>query len=248
MLKSKSITRPSAHQPLLPATRAALALGPLLIGGLIGLLLLAGLALLLARTGAAGTLAGVLLGPHSAWYLTRASAFAAYLLLWWSMALGLAITNRLARAWPGGPSLGSLHEHASLLGLGFTALHALVLLRDQYIGYTLAEILIPFANTSYRPLWVSAGQVGFYLLALVVLSSYVRRWIGTRFWRLTHLLSFLAFVLALAHGVLSGSDTATGWAGAIYLASGLSLLVLTIYRVGARPPRPASTTTRGGVE
>jgi hypothetical protein len=62
--------------------------------------------------------------------------------------LGLSITNRLARLWPGGPAAADLHEHASLLGLAFGLLHALVLLGDAYIGYTLPQLLIPFASVS----------------------------------------------------------------------------------------------------
>lgn len=224
-----------------PVEATMLTLIPMLIGALVGLMMLGGLALaLVSRTGGLGALADALVGPHSAWYLSRASGFAAFLLLWWSMALGLAITNRMAKAWPGGPSVGDLHEHASLLGLAFTALHALVLLRDQYIGYTLAQVLVPFGSSSYEPLWVGVGQIGIYLMALVTISSYIRRWIGPRSWRLLHYLSYLAFVLALGHGIFSGSDTRTGWATAIYAASGLSLLVLTIYRV-MRPPRAAPT-------
>lgn len=225
-----------------PLEATLLTLFPLLIGALAGLIMLGGLALaLLGRTGTIGTLPDVLLGQHSAWYLSRASAFAAYLLLWWSMALGLTITNRLARAWPGGPTAGDLHEHASLMGLGFAALHALVLLRDQYIGYTLGQVAIPFASTSYQPFWVGIGQIGFYLMALVALTSYARRRIGARAWRLVHYLSFVVFAMALAHGFFSGSDTATGWAGAIYSASGLSLAGLTIYRIARGSRRAAST-------
>lgn len=221
-----------APAPPAPLEATMLALLPMLIGALVGLTMLGGLALaLVSRTGGLGGLANALFGPHSAWYLSRASAFAAYLLLWWSIALGLAISNRMAKAWPGGPSVGDLHEHASLLGLGFAALHALVLLRDQYIGYTLAQVLMPFGSTSYEPLWVGIGQIGIYLMALVTISSYIRRWIGPRSWRLLHYLSYLAFALALGHGIFSGSDTGTPWANAIYAASGLSLLVLTIYRV-----------------
>src|SRR5690349_18433380 len=39
--------------------------------------------------------------PKAYWYLSRASGLVAFGLLWASMALGLAITNKLARAWPG---------------------------------------------------------------------------------------------------------------------------------------------------
>lgn len=247
MLKTKLPTdaRASAPQtsvqrrapaPPDPVEATVLTLIPMLIGALVGLLMIGGLALaLLSRTGGLSSLTDALLGQHSAWYLARASAFAAYLLLWWSMALGLAITNRLARAWPGGPSVGDLHEHASLLGLGFALLHALVLLRDQYIGFSLAQVLVPFAS-SYEPLWVGIGQIGLYLMALVAFSSYIRRWIGPRAWRLLHYLSFVVFALALGHGIFSGSDSGTSWASAIYAASGLSLLGLTIYRI-RRPTR-----------
>ncbi|MFM8322336.1 MAG: hypothetical protein ACKOC5_15585, partial [Chloroflexota bacterium] len=56
--------------------------------------------------------------------------------------------------------------------------------------------------------------------------------------------------LALAHGIYSGSDSASAWARWIYWASGGSLLFLLIYRIlvsafrarpaAARPPNPAA--------
>src|SRR5689334_13109969 len=63
-------------------------------------------------------LSASLLGPEPKvyWYLSRSSAVVAYLLLWCSMATGLAISNRLARIWPGGPTAFDLHQHTSLLG------------------------------------------------------------------------------------------------------------------------------------
>ena len=125
---------------------------PPLIGALLGLAILVGMAVtLVGQAGGLAALSTALLGEHAAWYLSRASAFVAYVLLWWSMVLGLSITNRLARLWPGGPAAADLHEHASLLGLAFGLLHALVLLGDAYIGYTLPQILIPFASVSYEP-------------------------------------------------------------------------------------------------
>src|ERR1700741_2746129 len=53
--------------------------------------------------------------PKGYWYLSRASGVVAYALLWYSMALGLLITNKLARIWPGGVSAFDLHQHVSLL-------------------------------------------------------------------------------------------------------------------------------------
>ncbi|MBI3362534.1 MAG: ferric reductase-like transmembrane domain-containing protein [Chloroflexi bacterium] len=179
--------------------------------------------------------------PKAYWYLSRSSAFIAYILLWLSMALGLIITNKMARVWPGGPTAFDLHQHASLLGLAFALFHGLILMGDKYINYTLRQVLLPFASVDYRPLWVGVGQIGFYLLALVGLSFYARRQMGNRLWRLIHYLSFAVFALALLHGLMSGTDSATTWARSLYWTSGGSLLFLTVYRVlASMVMKPAS--------
>lgn len=169
--------------------------------------------------------------PKAYWYLSRASAMVAFGLIWFSMASGLIITNKLARAWPGGPTAFDLHQFFSLLGLAFALFHALILLGDKYINYTLAQVIVPFTSSGYKPVWVGLGQIGFYLLALVGLSFYVRKRIGHRAWRLIHFLSFAAFALALAHGIFSGTDSKEAWAVSFYWACAAGLLFLTIYRI-----------------
>ena len=178
-------------------------------------------------------LSASVLGPEPKvyWYLSRSSAVVAYLLLWISMATGLMISNKLARLWPGGPAAFDLHQHTSLLGMGFALFHALILIGDRYINYTLGQVLIPFASAGYRPLWVGLGQIGWYVMTIVSLTFYVRRRIGHRLWRLIHLLSYAMFALALLHGLLSGTDGGTAWARGMYWASAGSLLFLTIYRI-----------------
>jgi len=230
---AQPLTPPARRPPEEPESVAAVMLPPL-VGAIVGIavLVVAGV-VLTGQVGGLAALGTALLSAQRAWYLSRASAFAAYVLLWWSMILGLSMTNRLARVWPGGPTAGDLHEHASLLGLAFAMLHGLVLLGDHYIGYTLTQILIPFA-TAAAPLWVGLGQIGLYLMALVTLSFYVRRWIGTRTWRALHYLSFVVFVLALVHGIASGTDSGALWAILMYAGSALSVAAMTIYRIVAR--------------
>ena len=192
--------------------------------------------------GLGGSLEGS--APQAFWFLSRSSAMAAYWLLWLSMALGLMITNKLARLWPGGPVAFDLHQYATLLGLAFVLFHALILLGDRYIHYTLGSILLPFASGEYKPFWVGLGQVGFYLMALVAFSFYLRKRITTRVWRLIHYLSFAVFVLALAHGVLSGSDSQSAWIRGGYWVSAGLLLFLLIYRILAGFIDTRSVTAR----
>jgi len=195
--------------------------------------------------------------PKAYWYLSRSSGLVAYSLLWASMLLGIGITSKVALLWPGGPTAFDLHRHSSLLGLAFTLFHALILLGDRYTGYTVGQIATPFASEEYRPVWVGLGQVGGYMLAIVTLSFYIRRVTGPWAWRLIHGLSFAVFLLALAHGLWSGSDSEAFAVQVLYWVSGGSVLLFTTYRVlirarinGAsrwlRPTRAHSGEPRGG--
>jgi DMSO/TMAO reductase YedYZ heme-binding membrane subunit len=102
---------------------------------------------------------------------------------------------------------------------------------DKYINYDLAQVLVPFNSTGYKPVWVGLGQIGFYLLAIVGLSFYVRKRLGNRTWRLIHYLSFLTFALALLHGIFAGTDSTMLIVRVFYWATGASLLFLFVYRV-----------------
>jgi predicted ferric reductase len=169
--------------------------------------------------------------PKAFWYLSRGSAFVAYGLLWFSMAFGLLITNKMSRLWPGAPAAFAIHEFVSLLGLAFVMFHAIILLGDHYINYSLAQIAIPFASGGFKPVWVGLGQVGFYVLVIVTFSFYVRKNIGHATWRLIHFASFFSFLIAMLHGLTSGTDSGTLWAQWIYWFSGGSLLFLVMYRI-----------------
>ena len=169
--------------------------------------------------------------PKAYWYLSRASAFAAYCLLWAAMVMGLAISNKMARLWPGGPAAFEIHQFSSLLGLNLALFHALILLGDRYIEYRLDQVLIPFRSVNYEPFWVGVGQVAFYGLILISLSFYIRKSLGRRLWRALHYLSFLTFVMILLHGLQSGTDSDSLVAGGIYVASGITLLFLLVNRI-----------------
>jgi predicted ferric reductase len=185
--------------------------------------------------------------PKAFWYLARGSSFAALTLMWLSMALGLLITNKMARLWPGAPAAFAIHEYVSLLGLAFAIFHALVLLGDRYINFSPFQILVPFTAVSYKPLLVGFGQLGFYIWLLVALSFYARPKIGPKAWRAIHYLSFFTYLMAFYHGLASGTDSSALGVQIYYWVSGGSLLFLLVYRIAVtitakmekRAPRPA---------
>lgn len=203
------------------------------------------------------TLAQSLVGasPKAYWYLSRGAAFVALGLLWISMMLGLLITNKIARSWPGAPAAFAMHEYVSLLGLAFAIFHALILIGDRFINYKLAQILMPFGSINYHPIWVGLGQIGLYVWAIISASFYIRRGIGPKAWKLIHFASFFNFLIAIIHGLASGTDTKLPWAQGIYWFLGGSFLFLTVYRIvvsllphktPAVQPKPSATIKSNG--
>jgi predicted ferric reductase len=209
----------------------------LVLAGSLGVLA----ALLVAPMWSPG-LTATLMGssPKAYWYLSRATGFVALGLLWLSMVMGLLISDKIARAWPGAQAAFSMHEYVSLLGLGFAAFHALILLGDRYIGYDLRQVLLPFASQGYRPVWIGLGQLGLYVWALLAATFYVRQRIGHKWWRHIHYASYFNFTVVILHGLASGTDTGSPWSQAAYWLFGASVFFLTAYRVVASLSGPES--------
>lgn len=202
------------------ALPVALALGAALGGGVI--LLLAHLASTVQFSAA--------LGGKLPWYTTRAAAITAYLLLSATTLLGLTITAKGPNRPFSRATVFALHECLSWLAWAFVGLHVVALLVDRYQPFSLADVLIPFA-APYRTLATGLGVIGLYLIAVLVSSFYVRRWLSQRVWRALHFSSFLLFVLATLHGMGAGSDTTQPWMRITYLASAAGVLALLAYRI-----------------
>ena len=167
------------------------------------------------------------------WEVARAGGFVAYALLTASVAIGLVLSLRWRSPRWTRYITSELHRFVTLLALVFTALHTLAVAIDPFIRFTPVEVLVPFAS-HYRPLWIALGIVGAYLLIAIYASEWIRPRVGYAWWRRFHYLSFAAFLLALVHGIGTGSDTRTPWAIGVYAAS--AVLVGALLAVRAMPP------------
>jgi hypothetical protein len=168
--------------------------------------------------------------PKIYWYLSRAAGIVSFTILWISMALGLGITNKMARLWPGASSAFAIHQYTSLLGLGFAIYHGLVLIGDHFVDFSLPRLVVPF-TIAYETIWVGLGQICFYIWLTVVLSFYIRQKIGQKTWRLIHYANFVIYAMALLHGVRSGTDSNIRWLVWYFSLSGTSLVLLLAYRI-----------------
>jgi methionine sulfoxide reductase heme-binding subunit len=164
------------------------------------------------------------------WYVTRAAGLISYLLLWLSTVWGLAVSNKILDPVLQRAFTYDFHQFLSLLAIGFIFLHIGVLLADQYLPFSVAQILVPFA-APYRPVWVGLGTIGMYLTLLVSITFYIRKWIGQKTFRVIHLVSYLAFIAVALHGLFAGTDSPLPTVQAMYLLTTLSVVFLTVYRI-----------------
>jgi len=165
-----------------------------------------------------------------AWYTSRLMGFLAYGALAVSVIYGLLLSTGMLDAIAHRTVSFSLHQDLSAVAIGLTALHGSLLALDTYVPQSVLQLAVPFAGP-YRPVWVGVGQIGFYVMLVVYFSFYLRRRIGQRGWRLLHYTTFVAFVGATAHGLMSGTDSPAAWAFWSYaIASGLVAFLLA-YRI-----------------
>jgi predicted ferric reductase len=206
----------------------AIAPGSLVVSAVVGITLATGGFVI--GIGATGLAAGT----TSFWYLSRATGFVAYLLLWGSVTWGLLLSTGTGRAWMRPPQLLDAHQFFSAASAGFACFHSLVLMGDRYVSFPLRAVMLPFGG-SYEPLLVALGQIALWLSLLLIASFHVRRHIGGRVWRRLHYASLVAFWLAFAHGLLLGNESATLWASSLYVATAAPVVFLSLQRVLSRP-------------
>ena len=172
------------------------------------------------------------------WLASRASGITAFLAVSCSVALGLAMATKVLRGRVKAPTLVKLHEHLALVGLVAIAVHAITLLGDRWLNPGVGGLLVPF-SMSYRPLFTGLGIIAAYLAAILGLSFYVRRHVGTSRWRSLHRLTLLVYVLGVIHALGGGTDASTPWMRAILLVTGAPILYLALLRwLPGAPARP----------
>jgi methionine sulfoxide reductase heme-binding subunit len=164
------------------------------------------------------------------WYVTRSAGLTAYLVLWLSMVWGLAVSSKILDRLLHRTFTYDFHQFLSLLAVGFTALHIVVLLADRYLPYSVAQILIPFLSP-YRPLWVGIGVFSLYLILLVTITFYIRGKIGGKAFRTIHVLSLVAYLTALAHSLFAGTDSSLVTVLGMYAVTFLVVVFLSVYWV-----------------
>ena len=175
------------------------------------------------------------------WVILRAAGIGAYLVLWATVSWGLVGTTALMGKKVPRATAIAIHQFLATAAFVLLGVHIGGVLLDSFVKFKPLAVLIPMHST-FRAVPVAFGIVGMYALAVVLISSWMRKHVSTKLWRALHLLAVPAFALALVHGVFTGTDTVRPWMWWGYVITGTSVLFLMLTRtltIGLRPERHA---------
>lgn len=142
------------------------------------------------------------------WYLNRAAGLVSLVLLTAVLVMGIFATNRSSPSWWPRFATVTLHRSLALLAVSLLGVHVLTAVFDSYVTINLRDVVIPFLG-SYRTFWLGLGTLALDVFVAVVITSLVRARLGLRAWRAVHLLVYVAWPVAVIHGLRTGTDATT---------------------------------------
>ena len=95
---------------------------------------------------------------HTFWYLTRASGFVAYILLFATVGFGMLMSTDLVGRRLQRYQAYDLHRFLSLVTVLFTVFHILIVLPDGFFGFSIWQLLVPFAHRISLLFWRSVAS------------------------------------------------------------------------------------------
>jgi methionine sulfoxide reductase heme-binding subunit len=93
---------------------------------------------------------------------------------------------------------------------------------------------VPFASAARR-VYLGLGVLGADLMALIAVTSMVRRRLGLRGWRRLHWAAYVAWAAAVVHGAAPGTDRRVPWIEAVDILCVAVVLTALAVRLGRQP-------------
>ncbi|MFI6762221.1 ferric reductase-like transmembrane domain-containing protein [Micromonospora sp. NPDC050417] len=131
--------------------------------------------------------------------------FISFFLLWLAVLSGLVLRNGWALTRIRHSTAHATHSTIALLGLCLGLVHGFAQLASPGGPVRLVDQFVPFLNPT-DPIGIGVGTVALELMVATTLSVLVQRRLGYTRWRALHALTYVAFMLLVAHVLISGSD------------------------------------------
>lgn len=164
------------------------------------------------------------------WYISRSSAIVGYLLLFLLIISGISIKTSLIFKIMS-PTIAWVNHRLIGYSLSLSVLiHIAALYFDNYSKFTITNLLVPFSS-DFKPLYLSLGILGFYLLIIIIVTSIFHIDKYPVIWRNLHYLTYLVFFTIAIHGFFTGTDSSSIVMQVTYATTGIIAASFILYRL-----------------
>ena len=180
--------------------------------------------------------------PAIWWYVTRASAIIAWVLLVTSVTWGILLSTRALKPKDSPGWLLDLHRWMSGLSVVFVGLHMFSLWADDFAHFSTSDLFVPF-HSKYAliqqlgPWPVALGVICFYFMIAVQFTSLMMKRLPRKLWKSIHYSSYAVVLVVSFHAGWTGTDT-RAWA---YRVAAIVLVSLTTIALIVRILKPQTT-------
>lgn len=164
------------------------------------------------------------------WVLARVAGLASFATLAVALGTGVALRTSVLDWLGSNRAMKALHEFTTPLWLPLGGVHVLTIVLDKTARLGALDVVVPF-RVPYAPVAIGLGTLTFDVFAVVVVTSWLRRFMDQALWRWIHRLSYLAFAALFVHAVLAGSDFSQPVVSALAWSTAFALAILALARI-----------------
>jgi ferredoxin/DMSO/TMAO reductase YedYZ heme-binding membrane subunit len=157
--------------------------------------------------------------------------FVSFFLLWLAVVWGMILRNGWAQTRIRHSTVYGIHQVMALLGLCLGVVHGVVQLANPTGRLAAIHVVVPFIYP-YDPIGIGAGVASLELLIALALSVLIQRKLGYTRWRAVHSFSYVAFMLLVAHILISGTETGPVYVWGTVVGMWLVTVLLWINSLG----------------
>lgn len=151
--------------------------------------------------------------------------FLSFFLIWLAVVWGLILRNGWALTRIRHSTIYGAHQTTALLGLTLGLVHALAQLAVPGGSVTWLHTVVPFLNAA-DPVGIGVGVISLELFVAASISILIQRRLGYTRWRALHTFTYTAFMLLVAHILISGTDVVSVWVWGSVLGAWLVTVAL----------------------
>jgi predicted ferric reductase len=125
------------------------------------------------------------------------------------------------------------HCFIALQATIFALLHGTILMLDKFMKFTLTDVFVPFSS-HFESGFVALGTLGFYLMVMLTITSYARKYLSQKLWRILHFTNMGLYIIVVIHALYLGTDMKIEIIRNIFIGLNVLLVILILTNLAMR--------------